>query len=346
MSTSCSSCGSGIDDSDFETGAAIALLGKNYCSGCKGKAANEISLDELGSAPLPRPSDPTKAFSPPPKAPPSARPAPSPRPSPSPKPAAKAPPTSRSAGARRVTRRRATSNVPLYAGIGIGAALVAVVAAILLMGGGDPDGDGGAKPPSNPDATGKTPRTGTAPAPPGDPDALAREAFLRAQTLSRNSNVDFDSVLAEIRKAAPLCKGTEWEKKLRDLETQMSRQKAATEATKELGTRLDALEKAVAADEKFLRYAEIMEQFREARELTAKAGGKQQDRVRKMQADYNNRYEREAQAFFEQIHPAAQALARENRDEDALKYIETFPAHLRQSGAWRQLDRLRQSLKK
>ncbi|RPH36778.1 MAG: hypothetical protein EHM91_15680, partial [Planctomycetota bacterium] len=80
----CDSCGSPIPDSDLETGAAIILLSKRYCSGCKTEAMQSVSLDDLGP----------KAKSAPPAAiPPQARrPAPPKAPSPSPAPAVKPPP--------------------------------------------------------------------------------------------------------------------------------------------------------------------------------------------------------------------------------------------------------------
>ena len=43
----CSTCSAMVPDADLESGAAIALLGKNYCATCKSQAAKEVSLDDL-----------------------------------------------------------------------------------------------------------------------------------------------------------------------------------------------------------------------------------------------------------------------------------------------------------
>src|SRR5579859_7298577 len=51
----CDSCGSPIPDADLETGQAVTLLGKRYCSGCKADAIRNVSLEDLSGAPPARP---------------------------------------------------------------------------------------------------------------------------------------------------------------------------------------------------------------------------------------------------------------------------------------------------
>ena len=43
----CDSCRASILEVDFETGSAVILLGKRYCTRCKGDAIKKVSLDEL-----------------------------------------------------------------------------------------------------------------------------------------------------------------------------------------------------------------------------------------------------------------------------------------------------------
>lgn len=79
----CSSCRASILEQDLESGEAVALLGRQYCSRCKGSALRALSLEEAlaGFAPGKRPaaSPPPPAGRPPRKAPISPRRLPSAR---------------------------------------------------------------------------------------------------------------------------------------------------------------------------------------------------------------------------------------------------------------------------
>lgn len=353
----CDSCGSPIPDSDLEVGAAITLLGKRYCGACKTEAIQSVSLDDLADKPAPKaapraqPAPPTRA--PAPKAPPP-RPAPAPVEAPPPpksaalRPAAApepAPPSSRldrkASLKRALPAPGAASKKPLLIGIAAGAGIVVVLLLVLIFRGKT------ATPPAGP-GTSKLPPAGTASSPASQPDrdTLAREAFTKVLELTQRAGVSGDLILAAAEKARPACRGTEWEKRLEEIRSKTAREKELEDAARELTPLFDELKGAVATDPEFKRFAELQPKFQLALEMAGKTASSRMPEIRALQKDYNGRYERMAEPYYNEINEAAIALSDERRYDDALKRIDSFPAHLKQSGAWLSLEQLRKDIER
>lgn len=338
----CDSCGNPISDSDLETGTAITMLGKHYCSACKTEAIQSVSLDEIGSkAPAAKAAAP-KATAPrpaPPKAPARAA-APAPPPKPGPKPERKA--ASPSAARRPVAAAaKPPSRTPLLiAVVGVVVVLGIVGGVVLTRGdsGAPVEGAGGTK-------GGKTAPT-KIPDPGPDREAAAKEAFAKVDEMARRTGTSWDLLLAAADKARPVCKGTAQEKKLEEIRARALQEKEAEEASRELTPLIDELKGAVATDPEFKRFAELQPKFQLALEMAAKTGSVKRDEIRALQREYNGKYESLAEPHYTRINEAATALAEERRWDDALRQINSFPQHLRHSGAWTSLDKLRQDIER
>ena len=325
----CSTCSALIPDVDLESGAAIALLGKKYCATCKGHAVKDVSLDDLmeGSPAAPSPA----------KAPAAAKPAPKA----APRPAAAAPRTPvsgrpASSGRNRLKPvRRSSSKGPLIALVVI-LAVAALLAVVVIN-----VSSGGPKPRPNPGAGTSTP---TPEVPPETADSKAQLEFLKVETLSRRSDMSLDLILAAIEKAAPVCKGTPYEAKLEELRNNTIKQKEFVGAQEALQGLVDKIRLEVQADKDFRRYGELMEKLRSARQTASKGAPKKLAELQKIQSEYSSRYENAAKPFFDEINNAAQVLSREGRYDDALAQINRFPVHLRHSGAWNGLMRLKKGI--
>lgn len=324
----CDSCGSPIPDSDLETGAAVTLLGKRYCAGCKTEAIQAVSLEDLSgapAAPVRKPAAPAKPAAskaaPPPPAPSPAR-------------------LERKAPARRpVPAPAAPNRTPLIAAA---AALV-----LLLAGGGafvalrsSPED---APPPPVP---AKGPAK-TAPAPAsGDADSDAKTAFAKVQELADRGGTSWTVILAAGEKARGACRGTSFEQPLESLLARARREKESEDAARELAPLIDELKGAVAGDPEFKRYSELQPKFLLAIETGAKSGSTRVAEIRALQNDYNSRYEKLAEPHSAEIYEAATVLTDERRYDDAIRKIDTFPQQFRNSNAWKALLKLRQDIER
>jgi hypothetical protein len=244
-----------------------------------------------------------------------------------------------SAGDRRrpATRRAKTpSKTPLL--VALGAVSLVVAITIIVF----PKGDGAAKKSTGENPTGKSPKA--------DPlesrEAKAEKAFAKVDELSRMPGTSPEDRLAAIERARPDCRGTPFESKLEDLRKSAQREKEEAEAAKLLQPLLDKLLKDVASDPKFTRYAELEEKFRQAKELALKSGSAKLAEVTELRRVYTHRYEMAAEPYGREIGEAAQILLDEKRYDDAMAKIETFPRELRQSGAWRGVERIRQEIER
>ncbi|HEX7898642.1 MAG TPA: hypothetical protein VF950_12835, partial [Planctomycetota bacterium] len=179
-----------------------------------------------------------------------------------------------------------------------------------------------------------------------DPEERARNAYAAVEPLLRRGDVDVDRLLAAIDAARPACKGTSYAVKLDDARAKVLADRDKAEAGKGFDPLFEELKKAVAADPEFLRYEELRPKFQKARELAGLASTAAVSSLNQLQQDYSGRYEREAEPHYERIHAAAEQLASEKRYDDALKFIDSFPKHLRGSGAWRGLDRLKTQIER
>src|SRR5579859_5318157 len=317
----CDSCGSPISDADLESGQAVTLLGKRYCGGCKAEVIQSVSLDDLSeapSAPVRKPmTAPKPAIS---KPPPASPPAPS-------------------RGERKAPPRKAAppAAVPSRTPLVAAAAGVAIVVCA-----------GGAffafrESPAPPSAPAKHSSASASPAAtPAGPEAKAREAFLLVQELAGRPETSCDVVLAAGEKARSVCKGSAFEKPLDGIIAKAQRDKEAELSARELSPLIDELKGAVATDPEFKRYSELQPKFLLAIETAAKSGSPRVNEIRILQSDYNVRYEKLAEPYYNDIHEAAVALADEHRYDDAIRKIETFPQKLRNSGTWATLQKLRQ----
>jgi hypothetical protein len=337
----CDSCGSPIRDSELESGQAVTLLGKKYCSGCKAEAIQSVSLDQLsGTAPAV-----------PPAAPPAKKAAAAPKPAvsrsaparPAPVPAAPPAPAPSKAERKAPARRPATpaaaapSRMPLIAGLaGVVILLVAAAAYFVLRDTSAPVS-----------TTTRTPAAGPAPSAPGPaPEAKAREAFLQVQELAGRAGTSSEVILAAAEKARGVCKGTAFEKPLDGILTKAQRDKESEDAARDLAPLIDELKGAVATDSEFKRYSELQPKFQLAIETAAKSASPRVNDIRSLQNDYNTRYEKLAEPYYTDIHEAAVALADERRYDDAIRKIETFPQQFRNSGTWATLVKLRQDIER
>ncbi len=355
----CDTCGAPIADSDLETGSAITVLGRTYCPGCKGDAIQRVSLEDLAAKPessrSAAPKTPSRAAAAPPKAAPA--PAPPPKPAP-PKPAAKIPnpvpearpvakaeppaakPALQKPATRRVPRAAApASRLPLVIGLAAVVVILVVVAAVVLSKGGSTparSGKNGDPPPGvpNPPADSGT----------KDRETLAREAYLKVEGVSRQANASWDLVLAAVEKAKPACRGTSWEPRLEEIRSKAAREKELEDAARDLTPLIDEIRGIAATDPEFKRYAELQPKFHLAREIAGKTASARMTEIQALQKDYNGRYEKAAEPYYNDINEAAVALSDEKRYDDALRKIETFPQYLRHSGAWLSLERLKKDI--
>jgi hypothetical protein len=331
---SCTACSKPIPEIDLESGAAIAILGKSYCAACKAEAMKSISLEDLM-----RPAAERTAKPPPPKAvaappPPKAAPtpekkAPPPQATPRPAPPGKTPP-----GRRAVPLPPRRSKATLVASLLVGAG--AVLALVVLA----TSGKGPAKKPEPPPVADPGPRL-PSPKPADLREAAAEEAYAKALTVSQRSDLPIDDALAAIDRAMSACRGTSFEAKLESLRGKVALEKEKLESSKGIDRAIADLRIAVAADKDFKRYGELQAQFQAVRERAAKAGGTAPAEVQELHREYSAQYERAAQPWYDEIKEAAPVLADEKRFDDALAKIDTFPAPLRHSGAWRELEKLR-----
>jgi len=335
----CSRCGAGIPEEDLETGSAISVLGKSFCAACKGKAVQDISLDDLMEAST-QPGRPSPLASSQPAAP-ARTPAPKPAAAAAPTPRASPPPRRPETARLRIAQLRRRSKAPLVAGAA--AALVAVAVTAFLV-----TRDRGPKPPAvtpNPPVT--TSSTGDPPKPPADLRMeKAQVAFTSAEMSARRADLDYDQVLAGIENARPACKGTPYETKLEELRNRVLKEKDIVEGTRILNPLVDELKAAVAADPNFARYADLVPSFEKARELASRSSPQKLGEINVLQSDYSGRYEKAAEPFHAEIKEYAAAVADEKRYDLALKKIDTFPVHLRRSGAWKELEKLKQDIER
>jgi Skp family chaperone for outer membrane proteins len=237
------------------------------------------------------------------------------------------------------TARR--SRAPVFLGLGL--ALVGAGAGVgLILVSARNKGPKPPAPPAVENGTGATP-----PAPADPREERAREAFAKAQTAASRSESSFEEILAAVDQARDACRGTAFEAKLESLRNKVLREKEMIAAQKEYGALLDELKAAVAGDPEFKRYGDLRQKFQQARDLASRVGASALSDVQRLQQDYSGRYEKAAQPFFDEIREAVTALADvERRFDHALQKIETFPAHLRHSGAWRELERLKADIER
>jgi hypothetical protein len=342
----CDSCGSPIPDSDLETGNAITLLGKRYCSGCKTEAIQNVSLDDLAARPAPaaRPPAPKAAPSKP-AAPRAPAPAPAPARAPAPPKAVPPPPDPAPARAERkapprrpaAAAARPASRTPLLVGAAALVVIAILVAGFLLRGSSSSADPGVVK-------GGGSERGGGAKGP--DRQTQAREAYAKVEELSRRAGSSWDLILAAADKAKPACRGTEWEQRLEELRAHAALEKESEDAARDLGPLVDELKGAVATDPEFKRFMELQSKFRLALETAGKTNSARMPEIRALQKEYNGRYEKLAEPYYNEISEEATQLAEERRYDDALRKINSFPQHLRHSVSWLSLDRLRQDIEK
>jgi Skp family chaperone for outer membrane proteins len=166
------------------------------------------------------------------------------------------------------------------------------------------------------------------------------------EEVSRRGGASPDLVLAAIDQARPACKGTEWEKRLEDLRAKAQKDKETEDSTKDLSPLIDELKGAVATDTEFKRYSELQPKFQLAIETAGRTQSARMTEIRTLQRDYNSRYEKLAEPFYNEISEAANALAEERRYDDAIRKIDTFPAQFRNSGSWTVLSKLKQDIER
>lgn len=333
----CGQCGTPIEEADLESGAAIRLKGRNFCGACKADAAKAFSIQDLtsGKAAPPGkrpPAAPVRAPAPPP--PPRVKPQPAEPPPPAPEP-------SRLQSRRRPAPPSASARNPLTLPIlgGLGAAAAVGGFIFFIVGTRSP----------NPLPS---PGTGPAPAPVVQPDPAlspaeqARQLFKQVETLARNADIPPDEVLARLDKLLPALKGTEFALKAADIRQAIQKERDAARGALELEPVIAELKKNVAADPEFRNFPALRDQFQKVRDLAARSAPARTPEIQRLQSDYTTRYEKAAEPFYAEIHEAATVYADERRYADALKKIETFPAHLRHSGTWKGLAQLKADVEK
>lgn len=324
----CDACGSPIPDSDLETGQAVTLLGKRYCTGCKTEAIQNVSLEDLSGAPpaeaAPAPAPARKPAAPAKAAPPPARADRKPAPS--------------AVRARRPAPAASPSRMPLLAAVAGAVVLLGAVAAYFAFSGDAPP---------TPDPAPAKLASASASSPAAvDPEARAKAAYAKVQELAAKTGTSWDLVLAAADQARPACKGTSFEKPLETLADRARHEKEGEESARDLAPLIDELKGAVATDPEFKRYSELQPKFQLAIETGAKSGSNRVAEIRALLKDYNSRYEKLAEPYYNEIYETASALAEERRYDDALRKIETFPKQFRNSGSWTTLSKLRQDIEK
>lgn len=332
----CDACGSPIPDADLETGQAVTLMGKRYCSGCKTEAMQSVSLEELSGNPASGARKKPATVSKPAAPVRSAAPKPAPKP-PEEKTAPSASRLKREAPVRRATPAPASKTPLIAAGVGVVLLLGAVGAYVATR-----ESEPAKSSPKDPAVT--APKGTGAGA--SDPEAQGRLAYLQVEEMTRKGGVSWDIVLAAADKAKPACKGTAFEKKLDDLRARAQREKEGEESARELAPLVDELKGAVAGDPEFKRFSELQPKFQLAIETAAKSSSPRVTEIRALQNDYNSRYEKVAEPYYTEIHEAATTLASEKRYDDAIRKIDTFPQQFRNSGLWTTLQKLRADIER
>ncbi len=310
----CSTCRSSIAEEDLETGAAVILLGRRYCTRCKGAALRRTSIEDVAAE--------AAGVSHPATEKPQGRP--------TVKPASHARPA--------LLPRRRHRPIPTLLLSAAGAAAVLAAAALLTRGG--KTGGGRHQAENTPQAVaGKSP--GPA-APHESPDAAARAYSTAEERLASTSSPE--EVSRTVEAARPACRGTPWEARLDELRDRTIRRLEDAAAEMELLKIFGEIKAAVAGDPDFSRYAEVMEKAQRARALAARVAPGSIPDIQRAVSDYGERYEKMAEPFYEEIVETANGLAAERRYDDAIKKIETFPAKLRQSRAWKELETIKRRI--
>jgi hypothetical protein len=173
-----------------------------------------------------------------------------------------------------------------------------------------------------------------------NPDA----AFKRLEALARNPATSPGDLLREVDKALPSLKGTPHETRAREFRAAAAKDLETAQRNEELNPVLSKLQADSSADTTFARFVELQERFQKARALATRISPERVLEVQRLQTEYVNRYEKAAEPHVRDIQEEAAGLAGEGRFNDALRKIETFPASLRHSGAWRGLERLRDDI--
>ncbi len=324
----CGQCGTPIVEADLESGAAIHLKGRSFCGACKADAAKAFSIEDLTSTKSASAGKPPAPPAPPVKKKPPAAPPGPPEPS------------------RLQTRRRPSLpsasprhplTLPLLGGLGAAAAVGGLI--FFIVGSRNPDPPRGA-------ATNPAPVPAAQPDPALSPAEQARQLFKQVETLARNADIPPDEILARLDKMLPALKGTEYAAKAADFRQAIQKERDAARGALELEPVIAELKKNVAADPEFRNFPALRDQFQKARDLAARSAPARTPEIQRLQSDYNTRYEKAAEPYYAEIHEAATVYADERRYADALKKIETFPAHLRHSGTWKGLAQLKADVEK
>jgi cell fate (sporulation/competence/biofilm development) regulator YlbF (YheA/YmcA/DUF963 family) len=303
----CDACGAAVRPAELESGAALRLAGRTYCRACKSEAAAGISLDDLGKvAPAPAPRKP-----PPPR---------------------KLPPADPSRRRPAVAPAGKGLPLPLLGGLGASAAALIVIL-LLLKGRNTPR-------PAPAPSTATTPSTAPATSEPTAPDA----AFGKLEALAKNPATSPGDLLRAADKALPSLKGTPHESRAREIRAAAAKELETAQRNEEFNPVLSKLQADSAADASFARFVELQDRFQKARALATRISPERVLEVQRLQTEYVNRYEKAAEPHLRDIQEEAAGLAGEGRFNDALRKIETFPAFLRHSGAWRGLERLRDDI--
>jgi hypothetical protein len=221
---------------------------------------------------------------------------------------------------------KASSKAPILIAGAVVAVLAIVAAVVLTRGSSSPSGTTGGGKSGSGSGTGTSPTTN-----PADREAQARDAYAKVVELSGRAGTSWDHVLAAIEKAKPTCRGTAMEKRLEELRVRAAQEKEAEDAAKDLAPLVDELKGAVATDPEFKRFVELQPKFQLAIEMAAKSNSPKKDEIQALRRDYNGKYEKLAEPFYDEINEEATAAADEKRFDDALRKINTFPQHLRNS---------------
>ncbi len=235
---------------------------------------------------------------------------------------------------------KSSSKMPLVIG-GVVVALLAVVGAVVLLPG--PSSSSGTPTGTKGGSSGGPPPTTANPA---DREAQARDAYAKVVDLAGRAGTSWDLILAAVKKAEPTCRGTAFEKRLEEIRVRATQEKETEEAAKDLAPLVDELKGAVATDPEFKRFVELQPKFQLAIEMAAKSNSPRKDEIQALRRDYNGKYEKLAEPYYDSINEEAKQLADEKRYDDALRKINTFPQHLRNSTSWLSLDKLRQDIER
>jgi hypothetical protein len=303
----CDSCRASILEKEFETGSAVTLLGKRYCSRCKGAAIKKVSLEEATEGkPSPKRPSPGKPASRPPE------------------------PRSHPHARKESSSRRPPSKTPLILAAAAGGAVLLIAVLVLTL-----------RPASKPPAPEPAPLP--SPPPAQSREQAARQAFSAVERLATGSTSP-DAVLKAAEAARPACAGTPWEGRLEEIRAKALKRKEDSAGEQELARILQEIKEAIARDPEYAQYEAIMAKAQQARGLAARVAPTTVPEIQKTIAPYSEKYEKMAEPFYAPIVEEANGLTQERRYEDALKKIETFPRNLRQSQAWKNLEGLKRQI--